>query len=33
MINFYDLTHETLSDQMVALNQKKYRATQLFDWV
>jgi len=33
MINFYDLTYETISDQMVALNQKKYRATQLFDWV
>jgi 23S rRNA (adenine2503-C2)-methyltransferase len=33
MTNFYDLTYEALSDQMVALNQKKYRATQLFDWV
>ncbi len=33
MTNFYDLTYEELSDQMVALNQKKYRATQLFDCV
>ena len=33
MTNFYNLSYEALSDQMVALNQKKYRATQLFDWV
>ena len=33
MNNFYDLTYEKMSDLMVALNQKPYRAKQLFDWV
>ncbi len=33
MTNFFDLTFNALSDHMVALNQKSYRATQLFDWV
>ena len=33
MTNFFDLTFSELSDRMVALNQKSYRAPQLFDWV
>lgn len=33
MINLYGLTHNKLADQMVALGQKSYRATQLFTWI
>jgi 23S rRNA (adenine2503-C2)-methyltransferase len=33
MTNFFDLTYENLATRMVALGQKPYRATQLFDWV
>lgn len=33
MINLYGLTHSKLAEQMVALGQKSYRATQLFTWI
>lgn len=33
MHNIFDFTHEQLESEMLALEQKKYRATQLFGWL
>ena len=33
MRNIYDLTIDQLADEMEALDQKRYRATQLFSWI